>query len=71
MLGDGITVYPPQSSVRIQPIGEIVLTVELDSRQPRGGIVFVVDGVTTVLRLARAPLAWVEAREDASVEGDQ
>lgn len=68
MPGDGIALHPPQSFARIQSSGELVLTVELDSTQRGGGIVFVVEGVTTGLRLVRASLARVEAEEDASAE---
>lgn len=68
MPGDGIALHPPHSFARIQSSGELVLTVELDSTQRGGGIVFVVEGVTTGLRLVRASLARVEAEEDASAE---
>lgn len=55
--GSGITLHPRSEVVRIGANGECLLVVEQNVRLARSQLEFEVDGVSTVLRLVKAPFA--------------
>lgn len=64
--GRGITFEPPMAFVQIRPTGDCALTVKLDEAFHEGSMTFVCDGMTSLLRLSRAPLSLVSSLETSS-----
>lgn len=70
--GQGITLHPRSDFVSIAANGECLLVVEQEATRVRSQLEFEIDGVSTVLRLVRAPFAAAnEAPGLAAEEGVQ
>lgn len=68
--GDGLTLHPRTELLQIEANGECVLVVEQDARRLRSQLEFEIDGVSTVLRLVRAPTATNEPPGVGAEEGE-
>jgi hypothetical protein len=69
--GPGLSFDPPGPFLRIRPTGDCALTVLLDENFHEESMTFSCGGVTTLLRLSRAPASLVDAMETSNASGGQ